>query len=196
VSVRRIASRPLFLAAATVLLALAVSFGVFPSTLPPHLQRSLRVSEGDVGSVYAGVAGLYALFTPLVVPLADYIDTKYRKNNNRAGAPPSARLFGLSAVAVAGTCLCALGHMLFGPSPLLRIPEEALRGWRRWALEAGGGGAAYGVGSAFAFVPLLPLMQASVADLGVESAEMTAGLFNGGYYFGELLGGAGQDESS
>ena len=50
------------------------------------------------------------------------------------------------------------------------------------------GAAAYGIGSAFAFVPLLPIMQASVADLGVESAEMTAGLFNGGYYLGELVG--------
>ena len=56
VNVRRIASRPLFLAVAMVLLTLSVSFGVFPPTLTPHLQRTLHISEGGVGSVYAVVA--------------------------------------------------------------------------------------------------------------------------------------------
>ena len=55
-NVLRIASRPLFLAVAMLLLTLSVSFGMFPSTLPPHLQRTLHVSEGGVGSVYAVVA--------------------------------------------------------------------------------------------------------------------------------------------
>ena len=56
VNVLRMASRPSFLAVAMLLLALSVSFGMFPSTLPPHLQRTLHVSAGGVGSVYAVVA--------------------------------------------------------------------------------------------------------------------------------------------
>jgi hypothetical protein len=42
---------------------------------------------------------------------------------------------------------------------ILLLPPEALRGWRLWTLDIAGGAAMYGVGAAFAFVPLLPLLQ-------------------------------------
>lgn len=173
VSVRQLVARPLFIASGLLLLSVSISFGTFPSTLSPHLQRTLHISEGGVGSVYAGVAGLYALFTPLVGPLAD------RADNGPVG---------LSTIAIAGVSMVALGHLCFGPSPLLHIPDTWLHGWRLWGLEAVGGGVVYGIGSAFAFVPLLPLMQTSVEDLGQDTAEMTTGIFNGGYYLGELMG--------
>ena len=86
---------------------------------------------------------------------------------------------------------CAFGHMCFAPAwPLAVGSFDAWRGrgWRGWTLRVLVGGTAYGVGSAFAFVPLLPLMQASASDLGPEYAEYIAGLFNGCYYLGELVG--------
>ena len=46
----------------------------------------------------------------------------------------------------------------------------------------------YGVGSAFAFVPLLPLMQASVRNDGPKYADLANGLFVSCYFFGEMLG--------
>ena len=152
-------------------------------------------------------SGLYAAFTPLVDTLADrlggvlsMLTRRWRRWRQRRGGGggggnnlsdednSGAYVGGLSAMAFIGINFCALGHVLFGPSPLLGFPEGTLRGWRLWALEAVGGATAYGMGSAFAFVPLLPIMQASVADLGVESAEMTTGFFNSLYYCGELLG--------
>ena len=78
------------------------------------------------------VAGLYAAFTPFVDTLANLLE-------GGTSTSSSGGLTGLSAMAVFGACLCALGHMCFGPSPLLGIPERALRGWRVWALEAAGG---------------------------------------------------------
>lgn len=170
VSMVGFASRPRFVAVSLMLLACSICYGVFPSTLPPHLTHSLHLSTGQVGSVFAGVAALYAAFTPLV------------------GALANSHVVSEATMAVAGVCMCAAAHLCFGPSPLLHAPESVLRGWRLWTLEVVGGGGMFGVGSAFAFVPLLPLMRASVEDLGSEAAEMTAGIFNGGYYLGELLG--------
>jgi hypothetical protein len=50
----------------------------------------------------------------------------------------------------------------------------------------------YGVGSAFAFVPLLPVMQSATFDGKGRSRpgadEHVAGVFNGCYYLGELVG--------
>ena len=174
VDARRIVARPLFLAAFLVLFALSVSFGVFPSTLPPHWERSLGMDEGQVGSAYAGVSALYAVFSLVVGPVAE-------------NGPPGT----LAGLAVGGSLACAFGHLCFAPAwPLTVGPNSAWRGrgWRGWTLRVLIGGAAYGVGSAFAFVPLLPLMQASVRDLGPEYAEYIAGLFNGCYYLGELVG--------
>jgi len=62
----QIITRPMFAGVLFLMFTLSVSFGVFPSTLPPHLQRTLHIDEGGVGSVYAGISALYALFTPLV----------------------------------------------------------------------------------------------------------------------------------
>tara|TARA_B100001540_G_C15315249_1_gene421095 strand:- start:95 stop:526 length:432 start_codon:yes stop_codon:yes gene_type:complete len=62
------------------------------------------------------------------------------------------------------------------------------RDWRLWAVDIIGGGVCYGIGSAFGFVPLLPLMQAAVVDMGPRYMEMTAGLSNAVYYSGELVG--------
>ena len=168
----RLFARPRFVAAVLVLLAVSISFGVFPSTLPPHLRRTLKIGEGSVGSVYAGIAGLYALFTPLVGPLAE----------NGGMTNP------LGAMAVFGASLMAVAHLCFGPSPLLPMRFKGPRDWRLWTVDVIGGGVCYGVGSAFGFVPLLPLMQSAVVDMGPKYLEMTAGLSNGIYYFGELVG--------
>ena len=46
----------------------------------------------------------------------------------------------------------------------------------------------YAVGRGIAEVPLLPLMQESVSDLGDEYTEAVAGLFNVWYYLGEMIG--------
>lgn len=168
----RLFARPRFFAAILVLLAVSISFGVFPSTLPPHLQRTLKIGEGSVGSVYAGIAALYAFFTPFVGPLAE----------NGGMTNP------LGAMAVFGASLMAVAHLCFGPSPLLPMRFDGPRDWRLWAVDIIGGGVCYGVGSAFGFVPLLPLMQAAVVDMGPKYLEMTAGVSNGVYYFGELVG--------
>jgi predicted MFS family arabinose efflux permease len=174
VDTRRVVARPLFLAAALVLFALSVSLGVFPSTLSPEWERSLGMDEGEVGSAYAGISALYAVFTLAVGPVAE-------------DGPPGT----LAWIAAGGMLSCAFGHVCFAAAwPLAMGPFSAWRegGWRGWTLRVLVGGAAYGVGSAFAFVPLLPLMQESVADLGPEYAEYVAGLFNGCYYLGELVG--------
>ena len=68
VDARRVVARPLFLAAALVLFALSVSLGVFPSTLSPEWERSPGMDEGEVGSAYAGVSALHAVFTLAVGP--------------------------------------------------------------------------------------------------------------------------------
>ena len=168
----RLFARPRFFAAVLVLLAVSISFGVFPSTLPPHLQRTLKIGEGSVGTVYAGIAGLYAFFTPFVGPLAE---------NGGITNP-------LGAMAVCGALLMAVAHLCFGPSPLLPMRFDGPRDWRLWAVDIIGGGVCYGIGSAFGFVPLLPLMQAAVVDMGPRYMEMTAGLSNAVYYSGELVG--------
>ena len=174
VDARRVVARPLFLAPLSVLFALSVSFGVFPSILLPHWERSVGMDEGEVGSAYAGVSALYAVFSLVVGRIAE-------------NGPPGT----LAGLAVGGSMACAFGHMCFAPAwPLAVGSFDAWRGrgWRGWTLRVLVGGTAYGVGSAFAFVPLLPLMQASASDLGPEYAEYIAGLFNGCYYLGELVG--------
>ena len=110
----RLFARPRFFAAVLVLLAVSISFGVFPSTLPPHLQRTLKIGEGSVGTVYAGIAGLYAFFTPFVGPLAE---------NGGITNP-------LGAMAVCGALLMAVAHLCFGPSPLLPMRFDGPRDWR------------------------------------------------------------------
>jgi MFS family permease len=51
-SYSQIFSRPLFVGVLFLMFTLSVSFGVFPSTLPPHLQRTLHISEGGVAGTY------------------------------------------------------------------------------------------------------------------------------------------------
>lgn len=184
-------SRPKFVAALAVLTAMSFSFGSYPSTMPPQLGTSLGVDESGIGTIYGSVAAAYAAAALAVGPLLE-----------RGGTRTVAALCALGAFA------CAMGHACFGPTwPVTAISEHVF-GLKKsvstedglyvpgsnaaWTFEVGIGGLLYGVGSAFAFVPLLPVMQSATFDgRGCSrpgADEHVAGVFNGCYYLGELVG--------
>ena len=188
-------SRPKFVAALGVLTAMSFSFGSYPSTMPPQLGTSLGVDESGIGTIYGSVAAAYAAAALAVGPLLE-----------RGGTRTVAALCALGAFA------CAMGHACFGPTwPVTVIAERTFGPKKRkngsvhpedgayvpgsaaaWTFEVGVGGLLYGVGSAFAFVPLLPVMQSATFDGRGRSRpgadEHVAGVFNGCYYLGELVG--------
>ena len=184
-------SRSKFVAALAVLTAMSFSFGSYPSTMPPQLGTSLGVDESGIGTIYGSVAAAYAAAALAVGPLLE-----------RGGTRTVAALCALGAFA------CAMGHACFGPTwPVTAISEHVF-GVKKsvstedglyvpgsnaaWTFEAVIGGLLYGVGSAFAFVPLLPVMQSATFDGRGKSRpgadEHVAGVFNGCYYLGELVG--------
>jgi MFS family permease len=184
-------SRPKFVAALAVLTAMSFSFGSYPSTMPPQLGTSLGVDESGIGTIYGSVAAAYAAAALAVGPLLE-----------RGGSRTVAALCALGAFA------CAMGHACFGPTWPVTAISEHMFGLKKsvsgedglyvpgsnaaWTFEVGVGGLLYGVGSAFAFVPLLPVMQSATFDGFGRSRpgadEHVAGVFNGCYYLGELVG--------
>lgn len=184
-------SRPKFVAALAVLTAMSFSFGSYPSTMPPQLGTSLGVDESGIGTIYGSVAAAYAAAALAVGPLLE-----------RGGSRTVAALCALGAFA------CAMGHACFGPTWPVTAISEHMFGLKKsvsgedglyvpgsnaaWTFEVGVGGLLYGVGSAFAFVPLLPVMQSATFDGRGRSRpgadEHVAGVFNGCYYLGELVG--------
>lgn len=167
-SYARVLRHPTFLSAMLAELVVSTSFGGIPTTMPLYLHQTLRFSPSMVGVVYSLLAGLYASITPLVGMVS---------HNSRL-ADIMLCLIGMAAMAMA--------HMLFGPSSLLDLPSLSDNARRR--LCVWGASVIYGVGSAFAFVPFLPIMQASVQKEGPKYADLANGLFLSVYFFGEMLG--------
>ena len=166
---RRLLANPTFVAIATAALVISTSFGGIPTTLPLHLRKTLNLSASNIGVVYAILAGLYAVITPIV------------------GMISHDSLVGDVALAVVGMGCMSIAHLLFGPSALLRESSE-VSDVARWNLNVLAASCVYGLGSALAFVPLLPLLQAAVKREGPMYVDMVNGVFVSLYFSGELLG--------
>ena len=165
----RILRHPTFLATALAELVISSSFGGIPTTLPLYLHRSFNFMPSMIGVVYSLLAGLYALTTPLVGVIS-HRDSKL--------TDIVLCLFGMGSMAVA--------HLLFGPSSILRLATLSELTRRRVCVW--GASVIYGVGSSFAFVPLLPLMARSVRNEGARYVDLANGMFVSCYFFGEMLG--------
>ena len=165
----RILRHPTFLATVLAELVISSSFGGIPTTLPLYLHRSFNFKPSMIGVVYSLLAGLYALTTPLVGVIS-HRDSKL--------TDILLCLFGMGSIAVA--------HLLFGPSSFLRLAtlSESMR--RRVCVW--GASVIYGIGSSFAFVPLLPLMARSIRNEGRKYVDLANGMFVSCYFFGEMLG--------
>ena len=166
--VRRVLRHPTFVASLLAELVVSTSFGGIPTTLPLYLRQTLDLSPAKIGCVYALLAGLYALCTPLIGLISH--DGK----------------LGNIVLCLIGMGSMALAHLLLGPSALLDLPhlDDAARWWTCVILAS----FIYGVGSAFAFVPLLPLQQAAVAREDPKVKDFVNGLFLSCYFTGEMLG--------
>ena len=170
-SYARVLRRPTFLAAALAELVVSTSFGGIPTTLPLYLHQTLNFSPATIGLVYSLLAGLYALVTPIVGIVSHTPNSKV----------------GDIVLCLIGMASMSVAHFFFGPSSLLGLPDP-LSATARRRLCVWFPSVVYGVGSAFAFVPLLPLMQASVRNDGPKYADLANGLFVSCYFFGEMLG--------
>ena len=166
--VSRVLRHPTFVASLLAELVVSTSFGGIPTTLPLYLRQTLDLSPSKIGCVYALLAGLYALCTPLIGLIS---------HDGKLGNVVLC-LIGMGSMAVA--------HLLLGPSTLLNLPH--LDDAARWWLCVIAASFIYGVGSAFAFVPLLPLQQAAVAREDLKVKDFVNGLFISCYFTGEMLG--------
>lgn len=167
-SYSRILRHPTFLASALAELVVSTSFGGIPTTLPLFLKQTLDFSPSKIGVVYALLAGLYAVVTPVIGMMSH--DSK----------------LGDMVLCIIGCAAMSTAHLLFGPSKLLDLPDLSESARRRlcvWTASV-----IYGVGSAFAFVPLLPIQQASVKGEGPRAADSVNGIFLSVYFFGEMMG--------
>ena len=165
-SYARVLRRPTFLAAALAELVVSTSFGGIPTTLPLYLHQTLNFSPATIGLVYSLLAGLYALVTPIVGIVSHTPNSKV----------------GDIVLCLIGMASMSVAHFFFGPSSLLGLPDP-LSATARRRLCVWFPSVVYGVGSAFAFVPLLPLMQASVRNDGPKYADLANGLFVSCYFF-------------
>ena len=167
-SYSRILRHPTFLASALAELVVSTSFGGIPTTLPLFLKQTLDFSPSKIGVVYALLAGLYAVVTPVIGMMSH--DSK----------------LGDMALCTIGCAAMSAAHLLFGPSKLLDLPDLSESARRRlcvWTASV-----IYGIGSAFAFVPLLPIQQASVKGEGPRAADSVNGIFLSVYFLGEMMG--------
>ena len=164
----RVLRHPTFVASMLAELVVATSFGGIPTTLPLYLRQTLDLSASQIGLVYSIFAGLYAVLTPLI-GLISY-DGK----------------LGNVVLCLIGMFALAVAHLLLGPSALLDLPK--LDRGERWWLCVICASIVYGIGSSFAFVPLLPLQQAAVKREDVRIKDFVNGLFISCYFTGEMLG--------
>lgn len=171
---RNLLTRPLFIACVILTMTLSAVCGVIDVTIPLHWEKSLGMNEGAIGSAFAVQSAIQAVCSLLVGPIIE---------EGLSGS--------LSEFALGGSTLCALGFFFFGPSrnlPLSSNSQWRGRGWQGWTTRVYIASTLYAVGRGIAEVPLLPLMQESVSDLGAEYTEAVAGLFNVWYYLGEMIG--------
>jgi MFS family permease len=162
---RQIINRTTVSSLVLVVLAMA-SFGYIEPKLEIHLDAILGLSQGGIGAFFTFFSITYAIITPFVGRIIKLMGGPVRTIH-------------------VGLWLVVSSLFLIGPSPILTayLDGEAAA-WITQLLAV----ALVSFGVGLMFVPLLPLMESSVRDLGDAGRETCIGMFNSMAFFGEGMG--------